>query len=71
MLVPIFEKGKCVYQSPALGDIKRYCKEQVDHLWDEVKRFEHPHRYYVDLSDKLWSIKRGLLAELNGKSAQH
>ena len=71
MLVPIFEKGKCVYQSPALGDIKRYCKEQVDHLWDEVKRFEHPHRYYVDLSDKLWSIKRGLLAELNEKRAQH
>ncbi len=69
MLVPIFEKGRCVYQSPSLGDIKRYCAEQVDRLWDEVKRFEHPHRYYVDLSDKLWSIKSRLLAELSANGA--
>jgi len=65
MLVPIFEKGRCVYESPSLERIKAYCAEQVDRLWDEVKRFEHPHRYYVDLSDKLWEIKRRMLSEMN------
>lgn len=65
LLVPIFEKGKCVYQSPALKDIRAYCLDQVDHLWDEVKRFEHPHRYYVDLSRDLWQVKNDLLEEMS------
>ena len=64
MLESIFEKGKCVYESPSLHDIKKYCEEQVDLLWEEVKRFEHPHRYYVDLSEKLWNIKEKLLSEV-------
>lgn len=63
LLVPIFEKGKCVYESPSVGDIRAYCKEQVDTLWDEVKRFENPHKYYVDLSPKLWQIKHDLLSK--------
>ena len=61
LLVPIFERGQLVYRSPSLPEIQTYCREQVDTLWDEVKRFEFPHRYYVDLSDKLWSTKRELL----------
>ena len=65
MLVPIFEKGQCVYQSPSIHEIRAYCLEQVDLLWDEVKRFEHPHRYYVDLSEKLWNIKNQMLADVN------
>ena len=65
LLVPIFEKGRCVYQSPSLKDIRAYCLDQVDHLWDEVKRFEHPHRYYVDLSRDLWQVKNDLLEEMS------
>lgn len=61
LLEPIFAKGQCVYTSPPLPEIQQYCAEQVSHLWDEVKRFEHPHRYYVDLSKKLWQIKQNLL----------
>lgn len=64
MLEPIFEKGRCVYESPSLHEIKKYCEEQVGLLWEEVKRFEHPHRYYVDLSEKLWNIKETLLSEV-------
>ncbi len=63
LLVPIFEAGKCVYESPKLSDIKAYCKEELDKIWDEVKRFENPHIYYVDLSQKLWDIKYKLLSE--------
>lgn len=63
ILVPIYEKGKRVYESPELVDIKNYCKEQIDTLWDEVLRFENPHKYYVDLSKKLWDIKHKLLEE--------
>lgn len=63
LLTRIFDKGTCVYVSPGLKDIKSYCKEQIDTLWDEVKRFENPHKYYVDLSKPLWEMKEGLLQE--------
>ena len=63
LLVPIFRHGKCVYNSPDIEAIRNYCKEQVDTLWDEVKRFENPHDYYVDLSPKLWEVKHKLLSE--------
>ncbi len=59
--VPIFQNGELVYNLPSLQDIKAYCRQQIHTLWDEVKRFENPHTYYVDLSKKLWDIKRGLL----------
>ncbi|SFQ06019.1 nicotinate phosphoribosyltransferase [Oscillibacter sp. PC13] len=61
--VPVFQGGKLVYQRPSLQEIQAYCKEQVDTLWDEVKRFENPHTYYVDLSQKLWDIKQALLCQ--------
>ena len=59
--VPVFQKGELVYQLPSLDEIRNYCMEQVDSLWDEVKRFDNPQTYYVDLSQKLWDIKYGLL----------
>lgn len=62
----IFESGKCVYTSPTVGEIRDYCKEQLNTLWDEVLRFENPHKYYVDLSQALWDEKQKLLA-LHGK----
>ncbi len=61
LLVPIFQNGKQVYESPSLPEIKAYCARQIDTLWDEVKRFENPHQYYVDLSQNLWDIKYQLL----------
>lgn len=61
--VQIFSKGECVYKSPSLEEIKDYCKESVDKIWDEVKRFENPHQYYVDMSQKLWDIRYKLLSE--------
>ncbi len=59
--VPIFEGGKLVYSPPPLSEVREHCKEQVDKLWDEVKRFEYPHRYYVDLSQALWDERRRML----------
>ncbi len=59
--VPVFEGGKLVYESPSLKDIQKYCREQIDALWAEVKRFENPHNYYVDLSQTLWDVKQSLL----------
>lgn len=66
LLVKIFDKGECVYTSPALSEIRDYCAEQIDTLWDEVKRFENPHKYYVDLSEKLWEIRKLLIEEYKG-----
>ncbi len=63
LLTKIFEDGKCIYETPDIEDIKKYCKEETDKLWDEVKRFENPHKYYVDLSEKLWNIKHKMLEE--------
>ena len=61
--VQVFKGGQLVYQQPSLQEIQKYCAEQVDTLWDEVKRFENPHKYYVDLSQKLWDIKQELLRQ--------
>ena len=61
LLVPIFYNGHLVYRVPELSASRAYCQRQVDSLWDEVKRFENPHNYYVDLSQNLWDIKQSLL----------
>ncbi len=61
LMVPIFQGGKLVYDVPTLEEVRGYCKAQVETLWDEVKRFDNPHDYYVDLSQKLWDMKYGLL----------
>ena len=58
---PIFLNGELVYQSPSLNEIQSYCAQQMDTLWDEVKRFDNPQNYFVDLSTKLWDIKYDLL----------
>ncbi|MBE7009993.1 MAG: nicotinate phosphoribosyltransferase [Ruminococcaceae bacterium] len=70
LLVPVFEKGKCVYESPDVHEIKRFCQEQIDKLWDEVKRFENPHCYYVDLSPTLWKMKEELLEKFAGQGEE-
>jgi len=59
--VQVFKKGQLVYEQPSLQEIQAYCAQQVETLWDEVKRFENPHTYYVDLSQRLWDIKQSLL----------
>ncbi len=61
LLKPIFINGELVYNCPTIEEIRTYCQEQVESLWDEVKRFENPHNYYVDLTQKLWDIKQNLL----------
>ena len=61
--VQLFDKGKCVYESPSIEEIRDYCKEQVDTLWAETLRFENPQTYYVDLSQKLWDMKNELLSD--------
>ena len=66
LLVPIFQNGELVYDMPSLLEIQKYCADQVDTLWDEVQRFDNPHTYYVDLSQKLWDIKYALL-KTNGR----
>ena len=70
LLVPIFKSGKCVYDAPHISDIQKYCRAEVDTLWEEVKRFENPHRYYVDLSQKLWDIKHELLVNRGNTDAK-
>ena len=66
--VQIFKNGKCVYDTPPLEQIHKHCMESVEGVWDEVKRFENPHEYYVDMSQKLWDIKYGMLKELGSKN---
>ncbi|HHX13526.1 MAG TPA: nicotinate phosphoribosyltransferase [Clostridiales bacterium] len=57
----IFDKGKLVYELPRLDEIRDYCKAQIDTLWDELLRFENPHKFYVDLSQPLWDMKNDLI----------
>ncbi len=61
LLVQIFKKGECVYEIPKLSDVREFCAKSIDSLWSEVMRFENPHKYYVDMSPKLWSLREKLL----------
>ncbi len=61
MMQRIFDGGVCVYERPGIEAVKAYCQKCVDNLWEEVSRFENPHRYYVDLSYDLWKMKRELI----------
>ena len=61
ILVPVFKKGECVYESPSTMEIRDFCTREKDTLWDETRRFENPHKVYVDLSKKLYDLKMELL----------
>ena len=65
LLVPVFQKGECVYTSPSVMEIRDYCAREQDTLWDETRRLTTPHEVYVDLSDKLFRIKSGLLDQMS------
>lgn len=66
MLVSVFKAGKCVYTEPSVDEIRDYCSEQIDNLWEEVKRFENPHTYYVDLSEELWRVRKEFIEKHKG-----
>ncbi|MDY4488105.1 MAG: nicotinate phosphoribosyltransferase [Candidatus Limivicinus sp.] len=68
MMVPIFQNGELVYKLPTLKEIKTYCAYQVSTLWPEVKRFDYPHQYYVDLSPKLMALKDKMLSDAGHKA---
>lgn len=65
LLEPIYQGGTLVYDVPTVEESRNYCQSEVDTLWAEVKRFENPHHYYVDLSKKLWDTKYNLLESYN------
>jgi nicotinate phosphoribosyltransferase len=64
LLVPIFQKGECVYTSPSVMEIRDYCTREKDTLWEETMRFDNPHQVYVDLSNRLFAIKNSLLEQM-------
>lgn len=66
LLIPVFKNGTCVYTSPKVMDIRAYCMQELDTLWEETKRLVNPHNVYVDLSDRLYKIKTDLLSKING-----
>ena len=61
LLVPVFRKGDCVYESPSVKEIQNICRRELNTLWEESKRFEYPHQTYVDLSRKPWNLKNNFL----------
>lgn len=61
LLVPIFKGGELVYDSPTISEIREFANSEVANLWDELKRFDNPHEYFVDLSQSLWNIQNELL----------
>ena len=67
LMVPIFKQGKCIYESPKVMDIRAYCLQEQDTLWEETKRFVNPHKVYVDLSKKLYDTKISLLDKVSDK----
>ena len=70
LLVPVFQKGECVYTSPSVMEIRDICQKELNTLWDETRRFANPQEVYVDLSDKLFKIKSDLLEQMGQASIQ-
>ena len=68
IMVPVFIHGECVYESPSVMEIAAYCRQEKDTLWDETKRLFNPHRVHVDLSDKLYQVKKSLLDQMSVNS---
>ncbi|MDL2302349.1 nicotinate phosphoribosyltransferase [Lachnospiraceae bacterium OttesenSCG-928-D06] len=67
LMIPVFKDGNCTYESPAVMDIRAFCKEEQETLWEETKRLVNPHKVYVDLSKKLYDIKIDLLDQMSEK----
>ena len=67
LMVPVFKQGECIYESPKVMDIRAYCLQEQDTLWEETKRFVNPHKVYVDLSKKLYDTKISLLDKMGDK----
>lgn len=65
ILVPVFKNGECVYKSPSVKEIAAYCRQEKKTLWEETKRLFYPHRVYVDLSQKLYEVKKSLLDQIS------
>lgn len=65
LMVPVFIKGECCYTSPKVMEIRNYCQQELNTLWEETKRFVNPHKVYVDLSQKLYDIKINLLDQMS------
>ena len=61
LLLPVFKAGKCIYESPKTMDIRAFCQQELDLLWDETKRLINPQEVYVDLSQPLYTLKMNLL----------
>lgn len=61
LMIPVFKGGECVYHSPKVMEIQKYCKGELDTLWEESKRLINPHEIHVDLSNELWHMKNQLL----------
>ena len=64
LLEKIVERGNIIDKGRSLQEIKSFSEEEIGKLWEEVLRFENPHAYYVDLSQKLWDIKNEILKSL-------
>ena len=65
LMVKVFDKGECIYQSPSVMEIREFCKKEQETLWDETRRLVNPHEVYVDLSDRLYAMKTKLLNEMH------
>ena len=63
LMVQIFKSGELVYEMPTLAQIREHCAAEIEGMWDEVRRFSNPHNYYVDLSEKLWTLKNEMLSK--------
>ena len=68
LLIPVIKEGKRVYTSPSVMELQAYCRREQETLWDESRRFVNPQKVYVDLSQKLYDLKKNLLEEMSSKA---
>ena len=68
LLIPVIREGKRIYTSPEVMELRKYCQKEQETLWDESRRLVNPQKVYVDLSQKLYDLKKNLLEEMSEKA---
>ena len=71
LLVPIFEKGKCVYTSPTLKQVQEKVSKNLSKLHASHRRFLNPNPYFVGIEKSLYQKKQSIILGMKNESSSN
>ena len=71
LLIPIFKKGKKVYTTPGIQDIREKAQQGLRQFHPGIARFVNPHQYPVGIEKSLFDLKTQLILRIRGNGIRH